>query len=112
MIYAHDYITLSWLYRFKICNKFVPLNRVAPDIRALCAARSCAKLSEWRVCLAMHDDVKVTKDQLKKPQVHTFYDHTKGGVDVVDLLSTSHSTRIKSKRWPLNAFAFILDTGQ
>ena len=25
---------------------------------------------------------------------------TKGGVDIVDLLSTSHSTRIKMKRWP------------
>ena len=38
------------------------------------------------------------------------YDHTKGGVHVADLLSTHHTTRIKSKRWPLNAFAFILDT--
>ena len=40
------------------------------------------------------------------------YGHTKGGVDVVDLLSTTHSTRKKKKnrRWPLNALAFILDT--
>ena len=38
------------------------------------------------------------------------YDHTKGGVDVFDLLSTNHSTRMKSRIWPLNAFAFILDT--
>ena len=58
----------------------------------------------------MLDSVKVTNDQRKKPQIHSMYDHTKGGVDVVDLLSTSHSTRIKSKRWPINAFAFILDT--
>ena len=62
------------------------------------------------VVLTMHDGVKVTNDQRKKPQIHSMYDHTKGGVDVVDLLSTSHSTRIKSKRWPINAFAFILDT--
>ena len=34
----------------------------------------------------------------------------KGGVDVVDLLSTTHTTRIKSRRWLLNALAFILDT--
>ena len=27
-----------------------------------------------------------------------------------DLISTHHSTKIKSKWWPLNAFAFILDT--
>ena len=58
----------------------------------------------------MHKNVKVTKDHRKKPQVHTMYDHTKGGVYVVDLLSTSHSTRIKTKRWSLNALAFIFDT--
>ena len=58
----------------------------------------------------MYDSVKVTNDQRKKPQIHSMYDHTKGAVDVVDLLSTSHSTRIKSKRSPINAFAFILDT--
>ena len=58
----------------------------------------------------MHDSVKVTNDQRKKPKIHSMYDHTKGGVDVVDLLSTSHLTRIKSKRWPTNAFAFIFNT--
>ena len=46
----------------------------------------------------MHDNVKITKDQRKKPSVHTIYDHTKGSVDVVHLLSTAHSTRIKSRR--------------
>ena len=61
------------------------------------------------VLSSIHESVKVTKDQRKKPSVHSMYDHTKGGVDVVDLLSTSHSTRIKCKRWPWNAFAFILD---
>ena len=58
----------------------------------------------------MHENVKVTKGQRKKPQVYTMYDHTKGVVDVVDLLSTIHSTTIKTKRWPLNSLAFILDT--
>ena len=62
------------------------------------------------VLSTMHDSVKVTNDQRKKPQIHSMYDHTNGGVDVVDLLSTSHSTRIKSKRWLINAFPFILDT--
>ena len=36
-------------------------------------------------------------------------DHTKGEVDIVDLVSCHYSTRIKSKRWPLNALAFMLD---
>ena len=38
------------------------------------------------------------------------YDHTKGGLGVVNLLSTNHSSRIKSKRSLLNTFGFILDT--
>ena len=58
----------------------------------------------------MHEDVKVAKGQRKKLQVHTMYDHTKRGADVVDLLSTSHSTRTKTKRYILNALAFIPDT--
>ena len=58
----------------------------------------------------MHDKVKVTNDQRSKPQVLVMYDHTKGGVDVVDLISCHHSTRMKSKRWPLTGFAFMLDT--
>ena len=62
------------------------------------------------VITTMYDNVKVANDRQKKPHVHVMYDHTKGGVDIVDLLSTNHSTRIKSKRWPLNAYAFVLDT--
>ena len=58
----------------------------------------------------MHDNVRVTKDKRRNRQAHTFYDHTKDGVDVVDLISSNCSTRIKSKRWPLNSLAFILDT--
>ena len=38
------------------------------------------------VLSAMRDNVKTTKDQRKKPSVHTMYDHTKVGIDVVDLL--------------------------
>ena len=50
------------------------------------------------VSTSMHDNVRVTKDKRRKPQVHTFYDHTKGRVDVVDLISSNCSTRIKTKR--------------
>ena len=62
------------------------------------------------VLTTMHDKVRVTNDQRKKPHIHVMYDHTKGRVDIVNLLSTNHPTRIKSKRWPLNALAFVLDT--
>ena len=62
------------------------------------------------VLTTMHDKVKVTNDQWCKPHVLVMYDHNKAEVDVEDLISTHHSTIIKSKRWPLNAFVFILDT--
>ena len=45
----------------------------------------------------MHDNVKITNGQRKKPSVHEIYDHTKGGVDVGDRLLRTHSTQIKSK---------------
>ena len=64
------------------------------------------------VLTSMQDNIRVTKDERRKPQVHTFYGHTKGGVDVVDLISSNFSTRIKSKRWPLNNLAFILGTAR
>ena len=61
---------------------------------------------------SMHDEVKVSKDQRKKPNVHCFYDHIKGGVDVVDLLSSCLSTRMKCRRWPINSLAGLLDTAR
>ena len=64
------------------------------------------------VLSTMHVNVKILKDQRKKPSVHTMHDHMKGGVDVVDPLSTTHLTQIKSRKWPLNPLAFILDTLQ
>ena len=64
------------------------------------------------VLTSMHNNVRVTKNERRKPQIHTFYDHTKDSVDVVDLISRNCSTGIKSKRWPLNSLAFILDTAR
>ena len=58
----------------------------------------------------MHTSVSVTKDQCVKPNVHTFFDHSKGGVDVVDLSSAHNTTKMKNRRWPINALPFVLDT--
>ena len=58
----------------------------------------------------MHNDVRVTKDSNLKPDVLKFYDHTKGGVDVVDLISSHSSTRMKSAKWTINVLAFVLLT--
>ena len=57
----------------------------------------------------MHSSVRVTKDQHTKPNVQTFYNDTKVRVDVVDLVSTHNPTKMKNRRWPINALAFALD---
>ena len=45
----------------------------------------------------LHDEVRLTKDKRKKPDIRKLYDYAKCGVDVVDLISTSCTTRIKNK---------------
>ena len=62
------------------------------------------------VLCTVHDEVRVTKDERRKPDIHNLYDHAKDGVGVVDLVSASCTKRIKSRGWPINVFAFILDT--
>ena len=47
---------------------------------------------------AMHDDVWVMKDERCKPDSLVLYNHTKGGVDAIDLIQTHNTTRIKHKR--------------
>lgn len=58
----------------------------------------------------MHDTVLVSHDERVKPAPIVYYDHMKGGVDIVDLLSCMNSTRFKTPRWTMNALAFLLDT--
>ena len=48
----------------------------------------------------------------KKTHALVFYDHSIGGIDVVDLISAKMSTRMKTRRWTLNFFAFMLDTAR
>ena len=50
------------------------------------------------VISTLHDEVRVTKDEQREPGIHKSYDHTKCGVDVVNLISTSCTKRIKNKR--------------
>ena len=42
----------------------------------------------------MHNQVKLSVNERKKPHALVFYDHTKGGVDVVDLISAKMLTKI------------------
>ena len=53
----------------------------------------------------------VTKDDgKKKPAIIKLYDFTKGGTDVVDQRMGSYSCKMKSCKWTLVAFSYILDT--
>lgn len=46
-----------------------------------------------------------------KPSIITFYNHTKGGVDVVDELKSNYSVSRTSHRWPLTLFFSLLNIG-
>ncbi|CAH2003138.1 unnamed protein product [Acanthoscelides obtectus] len=46
----------------------------------------------------------------KKPEIITFYNLTKGGVDVSDELSSNYNVSRNSRRWPLTIFFSLLNT--
>lgn len=57
--------------------------------------KKTSEIKNLMILTTMHDKVKVKQSTHRKPQVHVMYDDTKGGVDVVGLLLTMHSTRTK-----------------
>lgn len=62
------------------------------------------------VLSTMYAELRITKDELKTSSVHAFYDHTKGGVDAIDLVSSHNTTKMKVKQWPVIIISFLLDT--
>ena len=60
----------------------------------------------------MNNQENLSVKERKKPHALVFYDHTKSGVDVVYLISAKMLTRMKTRRWTLNVFAFMLDTAR
>lgn len=58
----------------------------------------------------MHKNSSVDKDS-NIPEVVTFYNATKGGVDTLDQLCHTYTTARKSRRWPLRVFFGMLDQG-
>uniref|UniRef100_A0A1B6HM46 PiggyBac transposable element-derived protein domain-containing protein n=1 Tax=Homalodisca liturata TaxID=320908 RepID=A0A1B6HM46_9HEMI len=55
------------------------------------------------------DSIDESTGDDNKPNIITFYNMTKSGVDVVDKLCTTYSTSRKTNRWPLVLFFRILD---
>ena len=58
----------------------------------------------------MHRNVGVPRDRRKKPNMIGLYDHSKGSVDIFDLICSKLSVRINSKLLTINSLAFNLDT--
>jgi hypothetical protein len=60
----------------------------------------------------LHYDDTIDKESgdKQKPEIVTFYNLTKGGVDALDKFSASYDTARNSRRWPLTIFYSILNT--
>ena len=60
---------------------------------------------------SMHQDKKIDEatGEDKKPEIITFYDSTKGGVDVVDMMMDKYSVSRNSRRWPVTVFFALLN---
>ena len=56
----------------------------------------------------MHKDDSID-EETGKPEIITFYNQTKGGVDTLDQLCHNYTTARKTRRWPLRVFYGILD---
>lgn len=58
-----------------------------------------------------HDDDSIDPDSKEafKPEIITFYNSTKGGVDVVDRMKSEYSVTRKSNRWPFTIFCTLLN---
>lgn len=59
---------------------------------------------------SMHHDDTVDDTDKKLPEIISFYNFTKCGVDVVDELSASYNVSRSSRRWPLTVFFSLLNT--
>ncbi|XP_072377970.1 uncharacterized protein [Diabrotica undecimpunctata] len=55
------------------------------------------------------DEIDPERGDAMKPSVITFFNLTKGPVDVVDRMKVEYSTTRVSNRWPLTYFCFLLN---
>lgn len=59
---------------------------------------------------SLHHDDTIENGEKKLPEIIDFYNMTKGGVDVVDQLSSNYNVSRPSRRWPLTLFFSLLNT--
>ena len=53
---------------------------------------------------SMHHDTTVNEEAHKKPEIISYYNKTKGGVDRMDQMVRNYSCRSKINRWPMTFF--------
>ena len=60
---------------------------------------------------SMHNDAAVDIENVvrRKPEVILFYNQTKGGVDTMDKMALTYTTKRATKRWPMVLFYNLLD---
>ena len=58
---------------------------------------------------SMHTNKQVDDTEKKKPNIVSFYNANKCGVDVVDQMTRLYSTKTPSRRWPMAVWCNILD---
>lgn len=62
------------------------------------------------VISTMHNDDSIDSDCARsKPEMITFYNSTKGGIDSVDQMKEKYSVSRNSRRWPLTIFFSVLN---
>lgn len=54
-------------------------------------------------------DIAIDEGVKKKPEPVLYYNNTKYGVDILDQMARYHTTKIGSRRWPMQVFFNILD---
>lgn len=57
------------------------------------------------------NDINSTTGDTKKPEIISFYNVTKGGVDTADKMCGTYTVGRRCKRWPLVIFFRILEIG-
>ncbi|XP_039276756.1 piggyBac transposable element-derived protein 4-like [Nilaparvata lugens] len=60
---------------------------------------------------SLHEDNAIDDDsgEKKKPEVITFYNSTKGGVDTADQMCSTFSVSRNTRRWPMVIFSACLN---
>ena len=75
-----------------------PYNTDIKSVLVSYVIKSKSGIKNVLVLSSMHRNALTTRDERKKPHVITFYDRTKGGVDVMDMMAGTHTARFKSRR--------------